>query len=431
MTTSPLRNSIPGSLQQCGLLLVSLLLTCFTLPQRTQAVVPPPDGGYPGFNTAEGQNALLDLTTGSANTAVGWHSLSNNSEGSFNTATGAGALLFNTADENTAFGAVALFNNATGEQNTAVGATALLNNTTGSYNTANGHSALRNNTTGSLNTANGFQALFSNTEGDYNTANGFQALFSNTEGVRNTANGDRALYSNTGDVNTANGDRALFSNTTGTGNTANGVNALFSNRTGADNTALGAGAGSDITGSGNVCIGEGVRGMAGVNDTTWIGNVYSSVASGRAVYVNSDNKIGTLASTRRVKNDIKPMDKASEAVLALKPVSFRYKKEIDASGTLQFGLVAEEVADINADLVARDSEGKPETVRYEAVNAMLLNEFLKEHRRNEEQEATIARLIATDTRQQTQIEALTAALQKVSVQLEVSRPAPQTVLNNQ
>ena len=281
------------------------------------------------------------------------------------------------------------------------------------------------------NTANGFQALFSNTQGDYNTANGFQALFSNTEGVRNTANGDRALYSNTGDVNTANGDRALYSNTTGTGNTADGVNALFSNPPAPTTSALGANAGSDITGSGNVCIGEGVRGMAGVNNTTWIGNVYSSVASGRAVYVNSDNKIGTLASTRRVKNDIKPMDKASEAVLALKPVSFRYKKEIDASGTLQFGLVAEEVADINADLVTRDSEGKPETVRYEAVNAMLLNEFLKEHRRNEEQEATIARLIATDTRQQTQIETLTATLQKVSVQLEVSRPAPQTVLNNQ
>ena len=150
---------------------------------------------------------------------------------------------------------------------------------------------------------------------------------------------------------------------------------------------MGTNAGKNLTtGSGNVCIGAGILGAAGESNTTRIRNIYSSVASGRAVYINSNNKIGTLASTRRVKNDIKPMDKASEAVLALKPVSFRYKKEIDASGTLQFGLVAEEVADINADLVTRDSEGKPETVRYEAVNAMLLNEFLKEHRKNEEQE---------------------------------------------
>jgi hypothetical protein len=165
-------------------------------------------------------------------------------------------------------------------------------------------------------------------------------------------------------------------------------------------------------------------GIAGESNTTRIRNIYSSVASGRAVYVNSDNKIGTLASTRRVKDNIKPMDKASEAVFALKPVSFRYKREIDASGTPQFGLIAEEVANISADLVTRDSEGRPETVRYEAVNAMLLNEFLKEHRKNEQQEATIAR-------QQKQIDALTVGLQKVSAQLEVSKAAPQTALNNQ
>src|SRR6516165_10546886 len=154
------------------------------------------------------------------------------------------------------------------------------------------------------------------------------------------------------------------------------------------------------------------------------GNVYASVATARPVYVNSDNKIGTLASTRRVKENIKPMDKSSEAILALKPVSFRYKKEIDASGSLQFGLVAEEVADINADLVTRDSEGKPETVRYEAVNAMLLNEFLKEHRKVETLEATVANLVTTVKEQAAQI-------QKVSAQLELSNAAPQTVLNNQ
>ena len=217
-----------------------------------------------------------------------------------------------------------------------------------------------------------------------------------------------------------------ISNTTGSNNTAVGVNALLNNN-GSSNVGLGVNAGKNLTtGSGNVCIGGAVLGVAGESNTTRIRNIYSSVASGRAVYVNSDNKIGTLASTRRVKKDIKPMDKASEAVLALKPVSFRYKKEIDASGTLQFGLVAEEVADINADLVTRDSEGKPETVRYDAVNAMLLNEFLKEHRTVEEQ-SRFAK--ATVAQQQKQIEALTAGLQKVSAQLEASKPAPQVVNN--
>ena len=143
---------------------------------KAQAVVPPPDGGYPGFTTAEGTNALQSLTTGSANTAVGWRSLFSNTEGNFNTATGAGALLFNTARENTAFGAAALLFNTTGGANTAVGAAALLDNTEGGFNTSIGEFALSHNTTGSNNTANGFQALFSNTSGDRNTATGWQAL---------------------------------------------------------------------------------------------------------------------------------------------------------------------------------------------------------------------------------------------------------------
>ena len=281
-------------------------------------------------------------------------------------------------------------------------------NGTANRNTAVGSGALLNNVDGSDNTAIGSQALFTNTTGGSNTATGSNALGSNTTGFRNMANGVNALYFNT----------------TGSRNTAEGFQALFHN-TGSDNVGLGFNAGSNLTaGSGNVCIGAAVGGVAGESNTTRIRNIYSSVASGRGVYVNSDNKIGTLASTRRVKENIKPMDKASEAVLALKPVSFRYKKEIDASGTLQFGLVAEEVADINADLVTRDSEGKPETVRYDAVNAMLLNEFLKEHGKVEKLETTVAR-------QQKQIEALTAGLQKVSAQLELDKPAPQTVLNNQ
>jgi hypothetical protein len=199
---------------------------------------------------------------------------------------------------------------------------------------------------------------------------------------------------------------------------------------------LGTNAGHDLTaGNGNVCIGAGVLGVAGESNITRIRNVYSSVASGRAVYVNSNNKIGTLASTRRVKENIKPMDTASDAILALKPVSFRYKKEIDASGTSQFGLIAEDVAETDPQLVTRDAQGKPETVRYEAVNAMLLNEFLKEHRRVQELEATVAQQRkdseATAERQQKQIDALTAGLQKVGAQLELNKPAPRTVLNNQ
>jgi Chaperone of endosialidase len=160
-----------------------------------------------------------------------------------------------------------------------------------------------------------------------------------------------------------------------------------------------------------------------VSDTTWIRNVYSSVATARQVYVNSDNKMGTLSSSRRYKEDVKPMDTASETLFALKPVTFRYKKEIDRSRALSFGLIAEEVAHISPDLITRDEEGQPQTVRYEAINAMLLNEFLKEHKRVQDLQATAAR-------QQKQIEALTAVLLKVSAQLELSKPAPQTVLNH-
>jgi len=204
---------------------------------------------------------------------------------------------------------------------------------------------------------------------------------------------------------------------------------------------LGTNAGQNLTtGSGNVCIGVNVLGVAGESNTTRIRNVYSSVASGRAVYVNSDNKIGTLVSSRRFKNEIRPMDKESETILALKPVTFRYKKEIEPNAAIMFGLIAEEVEKVAPELVTRNDKGEVETVRYEAVNAMLLNEFLKEHLKNEKQEATITELKsivaqqhkdfqATAAHQQKQIEALTAGLQKVSAQLEASKPAPQMVNN--
>jgi hypothetical protein len=142
------------------------------------------------------------------------------------------------------------------------------------------------------------------------------------------------------------------------------------------------------------------------------------------VIVGTDGKLGTVVSSEHFKTEIKPMDKASEAILALKPVTFRHKHDLDPNGIAQFGLVAEEVEKVNSDLVARDEQGRPYSVRYEAVAAILLNEFLKEHRKVEEQGAIIAK-------QQKKIEALTAGLQKVSAQLGASKPAPQTVLNNQ
>ncbi|MGB9475831.1 MAG: tail fiber domain-containing protein, partial [Candidatus Udaeobacter sp.] len=382
--------------------IIAMSLAWVGLLPNTEAVSPAPDGGYPGGNTAEGQNALLSLTTGTYNTAVGLFSLLSNTEGGFNTAVGAGTLLANTAHQNTATGAGTLLSNTTGFDNTANGAFALFSNTTGSrntatgvdallnnnadFNTANGDSALASNTEGEGNIAIGGTALNSNTMGDFNTATGYRTLLHNTSGSFNTANGKDALFSNTSGINnTATGLGALLTNTTGGNNTANGVNALHDNTEGDNNTALGLGAGFNTTGSGNVCIGAGVIGVAGESNITRIRNVYESVATERAVFVTSDNRIGTLSSSRRYKERIKPMENASAALHSLNPVSFRYKKEVDPAQALCFGLIAEEVADVNPNLVTLDSEGKPQTVRYEAVNAMLLNEFLKEHCKVQEQ----------------------------------------------
>jgi uncharacterized coiled-coil protein SlyX len=230
---------------------------------------------------------------------------------------------------------------------------------------------------------------------------------------------------------------AHFNNTTGNTNMAIGNAALNSNTTGSDNTVIGFNSGFAVTTANNViCIGARVAG-ANVSNTCYIGSIFGQTSSaGTAVFINSDGKLGTTTSSKRFKDDIKPMDKASEALLALKPVTFRYKKEIDPAGTSQFGLVAEEVEKVNPDLVVRDKEGKPYSVRYDQVNTMLLNEFLKEHRMVQEQKGTIAQLKstvekqeATNAQQQKQIEALTAGLQKVSAQIEASKPAQQVVNN--
>jgi Chaperone of endosialidase len=300
-------------------LLFTFALLCFGPLPKAQAVSPPPDGGYSGGNTAEGQNALLSLTTGGFNTAVGYFSLRSDTTTGFNTATGAGALFANTGSNNTAIGAAALLGNTTASQNIALGAAAGVNQVTGSNN----------------------------------------------------------IY--IGDAGTP-----LDNNLIAIGNIASSGTAYQQFYVGA------------------------VYGVTTASTTTL------------PVIVSSDGQLGTAPSAARFKKEIKPMDKASDSVLALKPVTFQYKS--DKTNTRQFGLVADEVAKVNPDLVVRDKNGEIYTVRYDAVNAMLLNEFLKAHRKIEEQGATIAK-------QQKQIEALTAGLQKVSTQIEASKPAPQVVNN--
>jgi Chaperone of endosialidase len=421
-----------------ALILIALALAAFAFVQSGQAVNPPPDGGYAGGNTAEGQGALLNLTSGTFNTAIGFLSLSGLKEGNFNTGLGAGTLLFNVADENTATGAGALLSNTTGNLNTANGAFALFLNTEGAFNTATGDRVLFSNTSGSANSAFGSGALASNTVGFNNTANGMAALSHNTTGRDNTANGVQALNSNTtGGGNTANGDIALFNNTTGGDNTADGTGALQNNTTGGANTALGAGAGLGVFTASHV-IAIGTNG-ADVSDSCFIGNirgVRTANADAISVVIDSAGQLGTLSSSRRFKKEIKPMDSASKSILALKPVTFHYKS--DKTGMPQFGLIAEEVADVNPDLVVRDDQGEIYTVRYEAVNAMLLNEFLKEHKKVEaqhskieKQEAAITELKSNLAEQHKQIQTLIAGLQKVSAQVGVSVSRSKVVANEQ
>jgi hypothetical protein len=596
----------------------------FAVSPRTQAVSPAPDGGYLGANTAEGQNALLNLSGGTYNTAIGWLSLTNDIFGSFNTATGAGTLLSNNGDQNTATGTGALLSNTTGATNMASGAFALFSDTTGSGNIALGSNAGINLTTGNnnieignvglagesntirigdaaiqqaifvagitpmtptapnqavlvnpvsgqlgsvdvssfgvvittpentavgdqalasnageSNTATGFQALFKNTVGNQNTASGAKVLSVNIDGTNNTAIGAFALSSNVGgdptnskgsysnavganslsfnvdgafnnafgesallfnlhaSGNTAVGDIALTNNdSSGLGqasdNTAVGAEALLQNNDGNSNNAVGSFAlsanvgdtngngsfnnvigveamASNVNGSGNVAVGDsaglGVEGSFNIyigfaagpsmdgsqipedetirigdsfNFACFIGGISGVPVSGDPVVVNGEGRLGVWPSSARFKDDIKPMDKASEAILALKPVTFRYKKEIDIKGTQHFGLGAEQVAQVSPALVILDTEGKPYSVRYDQVNAMLLNEFLKEHRKVEQQGQKIQEQEAAIAELKSGVETLAAAvkgqatqIQKVNAKISTSRPAPQLVRMNE
>jgi hypothetical protein len=362
-------------------LLVSFALACFALAPAARATCQ--DACLSNNNTVQGDDALISLTTAFGNTAIGFQALLNNTSGSFNTATGNSALL---------------------------------NNTSGSFNTAVGH------------------ALGFNTTGNFNTAVGDVALAENTTGISNTAIGTSAL----------------FSLTTGNMNTAIGVEALSSARGGSSNIAVGFGAGENIKGgSYNIDIGNsGTRtdadtiriGTATIQTATYIAGISgATVPTGVAVIVDSTGHLGTTTSSERFKEAVKPMDKASEAILALKPVTFRYKKELDPAGIQQFGLVAEQVEKVNPDLVARDADGKPYTVCYEAVNAMLLNEFLKEHGKVEKLEATVAQqqkalqaaIAALKQTVTAQLNRQAAEIQKLTTRLETSKPVLQTIANNQ
>jgi trimeric autotransporter adhesin len=382
----------PGNHRTVTRFLIPLVLACFALSRTSQAVSPAPDGCYLGFTTAEGCNALKSLTTGAGNTGLGWRSLFLDTTGNFNTGVGGGALALNNGDSNTAVGAAALLLNTSGHQNTAVGTDALVHND----------------------------------DGPLNTAVGYQALFANVSGLENTAIGDQALLNNTGNFNVAVGGAALLVNTGGNDNTALGGGAL-NDTTGDDNTAVGFQAGILATsGSHNVYIGSGMSGVAGESNACYIASIFGQTSTnGMPVFINSNNKLGTTTSSKRFKDEVKPMDKASETIFALKPVTFRYKKDLDPEGIPQFGLVAEEVQDVNPALVVRDKEGKPYSVRYDQVNAMLLNEFLKEHKSFLEEQRKVQKLEAALAAVNQRLKEQEAKIEKVSAQTEINQPARQ------
>jgi uncharacterized coiled-coil protein SlyX len=385
-------------------------LVCFGRLPGAHAVGPDaPDTALAGGNTADGQSALGSLTTGLYNSAFGFLSLLSNADANFNTGVGAGVLLVNTASNNTAIGAAGLFSNTTGISNTALGTF----------------------------------ALFTNVDGSENNAVGDSALFSNVSGTFNNAHERSALFSNDGSENNAFGDLAMENNTSGASNTAIGDDALRNNVDGSGNVAVGDEAGTGLGASVNNCIAIGAPGdgpFATFDNTCFIGSIFGEAVSDPAtqvpVFVDQFNVVGVFnTSSRKLKHDIQPMDKASETLYQFKPVTFKYNS--DWKGTTQYGLIAEEVAEVDPQLVVRGRDGEIMAVHYEQINNMLLNEFLKEHKKVEAQQATIAELKSSVAQQQKGMEVLTAQLkeqaaqiQKVSAQLEVGKPAAKVVLKN-
>ena len=326
--------------------------------------VQPQNEGYPGFNTAEGQNALLGLTTGQENTAVGRFSLWGNAAGSFNTACGAGTLLPNTTDENTAFGAAALLNNTSGGGNTAVGTLALTGNANGFNNVAIGDQTLSHNVSGSDNIIVGGAARF------------------------NIVAGSNNIY-------------------IGYGVSANGP----------------------FDESDTIRINDSAPARGGTSSQVFFAGIDGSTvgAVNTPVLINPNSQLGTGVSSARFKKDIDSMGTNSEAMFSLEPVTFHYKG--DKTNIPQFGLIVEEVAKVNPALILVDKEGKPYSVRYDQVNAMLLNEFLKEHKASIEEHKKVEKLEAIVASLAATVKEQAAQIQKVSTRLEASKPAPQVVNN--
>ena len=429
-------------------------LVCFGLCQQVQSATDTPDpGSLPTSNTADGQGALGSLTTGLYNSAFGFLSVLSLSDANFDTGVGAGALLVDNGGSNTAVGAGALFSNTTGSDNTAVGAFALFNSTTAGLNVAVGDSALVsfNGTTAfdGANTALGSIALSAETSGEENVAVGRRALESLVSGSNNVAVGWRAGDNYTG------GETNNICIGSGTGGTAGESNAIrigdsassggidvINNSTLANVVTIGPGLSTQgitiltLLGFGNVSIGNGLQTTAGAS-TCFIGGIFNQtpVAGSHGVVVGPNNQLADATlSSRRFKKDIAPIDKMSEGILALRPVTFHWKT--DNTNEPEFGLVAEEVAEVNLNWITRNPQGEISGVRYETIPILLLNEFLKEHKKVEEQQANIAELKSTVAQQQKGMEVLTAQLkeqaaqiQKVSAQLEVNKPASKVVVN--
>jgi hypothetical protein len=366
-------------------LVVALFIANTTLPAGAQT------------NTSLGSGALSSVTTGIDNTALGFAAMNSDTTGSHNTATGFDALLDNNADDNTATGYGALTFNTIGTENTATGLNALNANTSGADNTATGAGALQENTTGFSNNATGSNALKDNTTGVENAATGTSALVNNT----------------TGGQNTAAGRSALAFNTTGSGNIAIGFEAGQNLTTGNNNIDIG---NQGIAGeSGIIRIGtQGVHihtVIAGINNTHFF--------SGSPVLVNAYGRLGSEVSSARYKQNIRDMGAASDRLMKLRPVTFRYKEDPD--GTLQYGLVAEEVAQVYPELVVYGNDGKPLSVAYLTLPAMLLNEVQKQARENRQKDAQLAALqkqVESLQKETAQIDGLTARL----TALEHSRP---------
>jgi trimeric autotransporter adhesin len=462
--------SISRSHLRCGFFMLAVALCCFALSPALKAGCPNPPGVCFGQNTAVGADALFNVTSGVWNVGVGVDALFNTTVGNQNTGIGY-QTLFNNIDgsHHTGIGSQALFNNTTGNDNVGVGFRTLYSNTSGNRNTGMGYRTLAFSDTGDDNTAVGWNALYNNRSGaGFNTAVGSQALRGNLSSELNVAVGDSALGSFNGTTftdgaNTALGSIALSALTSGQENVVAGRRALEFLTAGSNNVAMGWRSGDGLTtGSFNTFIGDqaglnegpdvsnviclGILGDTNGGQATpnrcYIGNIHGVNMGGPGPYltvmIDGDGQLGTAISSRRFKKDIEPMNQASEGVLKLKPVTFHYKNRDNKNDlTPQFGLIAEEVEQVNRDLVAYGKDGKPLSVRYDAVNVMLLNEFLKEHKKVEEQQASIADLKSNVALQQKEMQVLTAQLkeqaaqiQKVSAQLEVSKPAPRTVSTN-